>query len=257
MPEGPEVKLITEYLNSQIENQVITNIEFISGRYNQTIPQGFEEFYDNLPFLIEGVYCKGKFIYITCYKEDSRFHICHSLRMTGSWSTTKKEHTRWYFELKDRPSLYFSDPRNFATISFIDSDEELQEILSSLGPDIMTPEFTFQKWKSLLSQHPNKNITDFLMTQNIISGCGNYLKAECLYYSKISPHRKVHSLTPLEQEKLYEALNTIPKQCYCNQGVYYKDGYPKYNLQIYGNKNAKREKTPDGRITWWDPNHQF
>lgn len=86
------------------------------------------------------------------------------------------------------------------------------------------------------------------MNQNIISGCGNYIKSEVLYYSHISPLRKVNSLNIKEIEKLYEALKTIPKLSYEYQltGNY-------FNKKIYKNKNSKRTKTADGRFTYWDP----
>ena len=41
-----------------------------------------------------------------------------------------------------------------------------------------------------------------LTDQEIISGCGNYIKSEALYYVKISPLRKVSTLTQKEIELL-------------------------------------------------------
>ena len=102
------------------------------------------------------------------------------------------------------------------------------------------------------------------MNQKIISGCGNYIKAEALYYAKISPLRKIGSLTQSESDKLFEALRIIPRIAYNYKGLSIKDYTDQYGekgtyeneLKIYGRKDAKRTKTSDGRITHWDPTVQ-
>ena len=85
MPESAEVKLTTEFLNKIMYNKVITKWEFLDGRYGFLDPEGFDEFYESLPLLVEEVCCKGKFIYFKCFNEFNRFYILHSMRLTGSW----------------------------------------------------------------------------------------------------------------------------------------------------------------------------
>jgi len=52
--------------------------------------------------------------------------------------------------------------------------------LHTLGPDIMGKEFKLCVFNKLIKQYSNRNITSFLMDQEVISGCGNYIKAEVL-----------------------------------------------------------------------------
>ena len=66
-----------------------------------------------------------------------------------------------------------------------------------------------------------------------------------------------------EIEMLFEGLIVIPRISYNNKGVTLKDfadedGNTSLNndLKIYGNKNARKTKTADGRTTYWDPRHQ-
>ena len=128
----------------------------------------------------------------------------------------------------------------------------------------MKPEFKLDKFKALVKKYNNRNITAFLMDQQVISGCGNYIKAEVLYYAKISPCRKTGNLKDNETELLYEALRIIPRLSYNNQGLTLRDytdedgnkGTYTKNLKIYGNKKAKKTKTADGRTTYWDPKYQ-
>lgn len=260
MPESAEVKLTTEFLNNAIGNKVITGWSFTSGQYLNKDPEGFEEFFESLPLLVEEVRCKGKFIYMCCFNEYKKFYILHSMRLTGSWRNQQDVHCRWFVELENGRKVWFHDSRCLATLKFTTDEKELSSYLSKLGPDILTEDFTLAIWKKLIQEHKNKNITAFLMDQEIIAGCGNYIKAEALYYSKISPMRKVGSLSELEGEYLFEALRVIPRQAYINKGLSTDDyvdkngrkGFQEFHLKIYGKKSAKRTKTADGRTTYWD-----
>lgn len=265
MPESAEVKLTTDYLKSKLDNKIITAWTFTSGQYEDTTPSGFEEFEKNLPVIVEDVQCKGKFIYITMFNEHGYFYILHSLRMTGRWQDYEDEYCRWNIELDDNETLWFRNPRCLATIEFTSKESVLQQMLDKLGPDILTDEFSLDAWKKMIITHKNKNITSFLMNQNILSGIGNYIKSEALYYSKISPHRKTGSLSINEQEKLYEGIRIIPRIAYNKNGLSIRDyanfdgtkGTYAEDLKIYGKSHAKKAKTSDGRTTYWDSNVQI
>jgi formamidopyrimidine-DNA glycosylase len=184
--------------------------------------------------------------------------------MTGRWQNEPDKYCRWYIELDDGERIWFRNPRCLATLQFTDEERVFQAMLDKLGPDILSDNFTLSAWKSLLQKHRNKNVTSFLMDQNILSGCGNYIKAEALYYSKISPLRKVRSLKEHEDERLYEALRIIPRKAYNDRGLSLRDyadsrgkkGYYERQLKVYGKSSATRTKTPDGRTTYWDPEVQ-
>ena len=266
-PEAPEVKLTVDFLNSYLENKVVMEWVFVNGKYVDDFPEGFKEFEDALPLLVESVNCKGKFIYFTLYNEDKTFYILHSLRMTGRWQKYCDEYVQWRIEDDDCDRLFYRDPRKLGTILFTSDKNILDKAMSKLGPDILGETFTLKYWRSAIKQHRNKNITAFLMDQSIISGCGNYIKAEVLYYAHISPKRKAGDLGDEEVERLYQGLTVISRQSYTSKGVTIRDyknedgedGMYKHQLQIYGKKasNVKKEKTADGRTTYWDPKIQI
>ena len=102
------------------------------------------------------------------------------------------------------------------------------------------------------------------MDQQVLSGVGNYLKAEILYAAHIAPTRKVGTLSSEEVLQLLSALRTIPRAALAAKGMTLRDysspdgdagGY-QFALKVYGKKGASRLKTPDGRITYWDPKMQ-
>ena len=68
MPEGPEVAVLTYYLNKHIVGNTIKDIKIISGKYTKqkskaTTICGFSEVKQDLPLKINSVNCYGKFIY--------------------------------------------------------------------------------------------------------------------------------------------------------------------------------------------------
>lgn len=47
------------------------------------------------------------------------------------------------------------------------------------------------------------------MDQKTISGIGNYLRADCLWLAKISPHRLVKSMDDNEIKELYHSIQKL------------------------------------------------
>jgi formamidopyrimidine-DNA glycosylase len=251
MPESAEVKLATEYLSDALEGDIIVNWEFTKGQYEEECPSGFEEFQEALPLLVEEILCKGKLIYIICSNEFRKFYILHTMRATGKWQEDRDEFCVWFVELHNGEKLYFRNPKCLATLYFTTDVAVLQKALDSLGPDILSPEFTLNKWKDIVLSNQSKNITELLLDQTIISGCGNYTKCEVLHYAMIAPVRDVKSLKQHEIEKLYEGLRIIPRIVYNTKGT-----DKEYVMKVYNNPNVSKTKTPDGRMTYWDPEIQ-
>lgn len=265
MPEGPEVRLTVEYLNSVLAEKKITNWIFSGGEYTDIHPEGYDEFDTVLPLTVVNINCKGKFIYfILSDKEGKKYYILHSLMMTGRWQNYYDEYCKWFVEVENGVTLWFRDPRALATVKFTSDKNILHDKLDKLGPDIMKKEFKLPIFKNLAKKYSTRNITSFLMDQSVISGCGNYIKAEVLYDAKISPLRKVGDLKDYELDLVYQALCVIPRISYNNKGLSIRDytdengksGYQDSNIKIYGKHWAKRTKTPDGRTTYWDPKYQ-
>lgn len=185
--------------------------------------------------------------------------------MSGQWSFHQTSHVGFIVEFDDR-ILYFNDQRRFGTIKFVSNKKLLDEKLSSLGPDILSDvPMTSEIFAKRILNKPNKSISEILMDQSCISGCGNYLKSEALYRAGISPHRNVIELKSREIYKLYEELHAAARESYKDQGASirtYKTfdnitGNAQFFFRVYGLKNCplghliKREETNDGRTSWW------
>jgi formamidopyrimidine-DNA glycosylase len=267
MPEGPEVRRITDSLATAMKNRSINRSQIISGRYvNHGPPDGFNDFVKSLPLSINEINCKGKFIYI---KLENDWTIWSTLGMAGSWSSSQKKHSRVKFELGDR-DVFFTDVRNFGTLKFVKGYDRLEKKLDSLGPDMLKGETTDAQFIYVMRKKNNKTVVEALMNQSVISGVGNYLKSESLYLSKISPHRVVSTLSNREMSCLNESIKVTILSSYLSGGATihtfegFNGEFGEYSRRfaVYNQKtdpsglSVVREKTRDGRTTFWVPEVQ-
>ena len=264
MPEGAEVKIITTQLSKYIGRDVL-NIRLIGGRYQNQKPVGFNLLEKYLPSSITTIECKGKFIY---WKFGSGLILWNTLGMTGSWDLGPSSHPALEVNFRNMSAIYFNDPRRFGTVKFTNSELELTNKLNSLGPDMLND----PPGVDLFCQKLNKstNITKLLMNQKVISGVGNYIKAEALYSAKISPWRVGNSLSKNEYQDLYESIIKVLKKSYSLGGATLATYHDlngesgKFDKQLIIYRKEKdplgnpiiKELTPDGRSTWWCPTVQ-
>jgi len=110
-----------------------------------------------------------------------------------------------------------------------------------------------------------------LMNQKVISGVGNYIKAESLWYSRINPHVLVKDLSDENLVTLNKAILFVINKSYNEQGAtiksYYtfdgKEGSAVQGFVVYGKRkdynghNVIKETTPDKRTTHWVKERQI
>ena len=262
MPEGPEVKIFIDNLNQNFRHYQIKSIKVLSGRYIKKPILKLKNLVDKK---IKSFNCKGKFIWFDL----DDIVVFNTLGMTGSWSRTKKNHSRIEIKFYENDTLYFNDIRNFGTFQIKDK-EELFKKLKSLGPDMLSSPPNSSQFISLLRKKSNKDICSVLMNQNVISGVGNYIKAEVLWLSKVSPLRTVNSLTDEEVISLRDNIQSVIRTSFQNGGATIKSFYGAdgskgtysskflvYNQKLDPyNNNVVKTKTPDGRTTHWVPEIQ-
>lgn len=277
MPEAPEVSLITLQLNKELKNANI--LEFIfskGGRYQSKSPIGFIDIKNSLPLKIVSIKNKGKFIY---WEFSNGMYMFNTLGLSGVWMNKKGRNPSIEViynttNTTNSDKIYFDDQRHFGTVKFVKNLSELEKKLSTIGPDILNStnkELNYTIFKDRLTKKKNWNITKALMNQSIISGIGNYIKAESLYIAGISPHLQVSEIDDIRLKKLYNAVKDITIKSFQLQGMslrHFKDikgneGEFVENLEVYGRKIDKngykviREITKDGRTTYWVKELQY
>ena len=264
MPEGPEVKLFGEQLAVSISGKTLVSVEVLSGRYTKSKMCGLDTMLSRLPTKIIGVGVHGKFLYWINHND---VFVHNTLGMTGSWSNLETKHSRVKFNFENGISVFFNDQRNFGTLKMVPGRSNLIKKLESLGPDMLSQSVSGFLFESRLSDYPDKTLAEVLMNQKIVSGIGNYVKAESLYRSQLSPHRTVGSLDLHDFARLKKAIQTTMSESYRHGGATIqtyrgfdgKVGEYAQNFLVYNQKEdphdnlVVREKTLDGRTTHWVP----
>jgi len=266
MPEGPECRTVADGLNSFLSGKTVTGVRVLSGRYARHGDlSGLSEFSASLPIKVVGASCHGKFIYVHF---DNGWNLWCTLGMTGSWRSIETTHARFAIDT-DTGSIFFTDMRNFGTLSFVNGNGLLLAKIKSLGPDMLMNNLPDDEFIRII-RSDRRTITEALMDQSVISGVGNYLKAECLYIAQISPHRMCNSLSDQELSGLNSAIKSTIRLSYRTGGATIRNyagvngqvGQYSSRFAVYSQKTdpagnpVVKEKTADGRMTHWVPNVQ-
>ena len=238
MPEGAEVKLISEFLNDVCRGKTLSHIEIQPNSKFAKGLKGWSTLKPLLPLEIVSVWTRGKLIVFELAGD--KFLVNHLL-MTGKWLTYQSDYTRLWLEVGDGSKYYFDDVRAFGKFEICLNREELRQRLKSQGPDLMLASLLAHDLNPILSpeQEPanlktwlavfqnkriaNKPVMDLLKDNARISGIGNYLRAEILYRARISPHRTLRSLSKGDIEILYQITLDTMYESYLLSGYTLKD----------------------------------
>lgn len=264
MPEGPECTIQADSLNTILQNRVLEEVNFISGRYARNPVANIDKILGQKIIQISN---KGKFIY---WSFSNNAFLFSTLGMSGIYSTTKDTHCRVRFLLDKNLEMFYNDVRNFGTLK-VAGQAELDKKLNEIGPDMLNDPCSFDEFYNIFKRNGNKILGPFLLDQKKISGIGNIYKAEICYLAAINPSRTLSSLSDSEIFRLYDASIEILTLAYQSKGSSQKDfkdvdgklgSFLTHHAQVY-KRTTDRLGNPvvsvalgDDRTTWWCPNVQ-
>jgi len=236
MPEGPEIRIISEYLNKMWSNKLIVSMGWDAhSKFNKTGIKGLELV--KVPCRVVGVFPRGKCIIIESINSmNQTIYMVSQLGMEGKWIHNKDSYSNFKIHFgdvnKDRTAYeildtwYYSDSRHFGNFNVY---SDLKEICKNHGPCYLTTALvckglikqenlrpyqelvTFENFVAKINKiaknsRSNKELCDFLMEQKHFSGVGNYVRAEIMYRSKLHPRKSVSDLTLDQQKILYDTI---------------------------------------------------
>ena len=266
MPEGPECRTDALFLNEHLAGQQILSIEL--GDHHGRLDRYLELLSSLISATILQVGVYGKKIFFRfLLPNQSLLYAVVSYRMEGRFRLNEIPRYTWLvFRFADF-FLSYSDHRYMGEFQ-ICLEEEVQRILSTLGPDILVMDLSWEYYNHLLVRKANVGICYFLLDQANVAGIGNYLKCDILYACGINPHKKMSQLTPEQVLCLYQAMHEISRRAFadgaCTLGTYKQingrhGGYSRLvygrEVDITGQYRVIRE-TIGGRGTYWCPEIQ-
>jgi DNA-formamidopyrimidine glycosylase len=272
MPEGPEVTTIKDGLNRLLKNKTLVSITFPEGsKFLKKTPPQYNEFNKNLPIKIKEVKSKGKLIYFVF---ENGWYMLSRLLLSGGWyleKAPKHNHCELVYKTNDTTtstkSIWFVDPRHFATLVFTNDQKIMDTVLNDIGPDLLNDTIKEDMYMSVMKNKKNgkKTIATVMMDQSVFSGVGNYLKSEILYSAKVSPHSIINNIPDNKLLEIFHITLEKIKASYKMGGASVRnysdikgqDGTFSFTFAVYhmkkdphGNK-VITEKTKDGRTTHW------
>jgi endonuclease-8 len=146
----------------------------------------------------------------------------------------------------------------------------LHPALATLGPDLLSPEFSADDAFARMRAHPDLEIAEALLDQRLMAGVGNVIKTETLFLESLNPWTHV---SMLDDEHLKSAIATARRLLQDNA----TPGHPQRvttrsdpqlqtSLYIYGRagRPCPRCRTPIqlrrqgalNRVTYWCPSCQ-
>ncbi len=207
MPELPEVEIVKQSLSKSVNNKKITNVKINNPNLRFKIPQRFRS-------ILKGsrVIKIKRFSKFIILELDNKFFVIIHLGMSGTIHIIRKgikniftnlsfykspslpkQHNHIHIYFKDIKIIY-NDPRRFGFFKVFSNKKLLKKYFKKYGPEPFDKQFNFDYIRSKLNKKI-KNIRNYLLDQNFVSGIGNIYANEILFFCKINPAIKSGKLT--------------------------------------------------------------
>jgi formamidopyrimidine-DNA glycosylase len=225
LPELPEIIVIAEQMNNEIEGRKIAEIEV---RQPKILNMPISEFVEVAKGkTVNSVSARGKWLFV---KLDPSFYVLINLGMGGDLIYFDQERS---MAEKYQLKLMFSDYTGF-TIRFSwfgyvhllpEKEVPYHKMTVRLGSSPLDDDFTVQFFRELLSGRRGR-IKSFLLDQKNIAGIGNVYIQDILFKARLHPNRKIPTLSDKEIVNLYHAIQSVLKRSIQLGGLAYeKDFY--------------------------------
>ena len=214
MPELPEVEIVRQSLNKKIKQKKVKKVIIRNRNLRFKIPANFERFLKGKK--VVRVKRFSKYLIICFLNEEycllhlgmsGTIHLVNNHKKNILTNTSfysypnlpkKHNHVEIIF---DNFRIIYNDPRRFGFFQIIDNLFLLKKRFKKLGPEPFQSKFNLKYVNSYL-KGKKKNIKNFLLDQNFVSGIGNIYASEILFLSKINPNKNAGSITKFNQKKI-------------------------------------------------------
>ena len=214
MPELPEVEIVRQSLDKKIKQKKVKKVIVRNRNLRTKIPLNFPRFLEGKKIIKVKRFSK----YLIICLSNQSYCLLH-LGMSGtihliynqkkslvtntsfySSPTLPKKHNHVEIVFDDLKIVY-NDPRRFGFFEIVVNEHFLDKRFSKLGPEPFQSEFNLSYIYSFL-KGKTKNIKNFLLDQNFVSGIGNIYASEILFLCKIKPDKKVFLLNKEDCKKI-------------------------------------------------------
>jgi formamidopyrimidine-DNA glycosylase len=248
MPELPEVETVVRTLKSQIIGERIRHVEVF---WPKTVYESETFIADLSGKRLLDITRRGKYL---IFMLDQGFMSVH-LRMEGRFFLTglddePKKHTHVVFTLSDK-KLEFNDTRKFGRLRYSLEDPRLA---LSLGYEPFDERLTPAHLRQLAKKR-SIPLKTFLLDQTMVAGIGNIYADEICFLARISPLKRVHTLTLKQWQEIIGIMRMVLSEAILAGGATVRTytaslgitGKFQSNLRVYG-RGSKACMTCSGTL---------
>ena len=216
MPELPEVEIVRQSLNKKIIQKTIKKVIVRNRNLRIKVPRNFKKILENQKILNVERFSK----YLILFLSGKNKLLIH-LGMSGTIHLLENNKRNFFSNMSfynspilpykhnhieiffDKFRLVYNDPRRFGFFEIIKDQKSLEKRFEKLGPEPFNSSFDINYIYENLKDK-KKNIKNFLLDQNFISGIGNIYASEILYMSKINPAKEGRSINKTECKRIFK-----------------------------------------------------
>ena len=134
--------------------------------------------------------------------------------------------------------------------------KKVEKYLDKYAIDILDKDLHSLNLKRILKEYKVKNLKEmkfvvYFKQEYLCSGIGNYMKCEILYDCKLSPYRSINDINDNEIKDLYGSILKITDINIKADGRALDEFHVFTKKEDRKGNNVIKEKTPDGRMTYW------
>ena len=214
MPELPEVEVVRQSLSKKIKQKKVKKVIVRNRNLRLKIPSNFVNILRNSKiknvkrfskYLI--LHLSNSFFCLVHLGMSGTIHLVYNFKKNSITNTSfynspfqPKKHNHVEIIFKDLKIIY-NDPRRFGFFEIIKNKSSLKKRFSLYGPEPFDLKFNVRYLSNFLKKK-EKNIKNFLLDQNFVSGIGNIYASEILFLSKINPNKKGSMINKLDCKKI-------------------------------------------------------
>ena len=215
MPEGPEIWRTADSLTDALKNRSIEDLYF-----------AFDELKDYEAKLkgqsVKNVEARGKAL-LTFF--DNNMVLYSHNQLYGKWLVSdfgEQPDTNRSLRVaihNGEKSAYLYSASEIEMLDIEEVDEH--SYIKKLGPDVLHPDTTYEDvlWQYQSEEFNNRKLTTLLLDQGFVSGIGNYLRSEIMFYANVNPHKKLRTYSDEQKEALAEATFKLTTRSYETSGI--------------------------------------
>ncbi|MGQ9700623.1 MAG: Fpg/Nei family DNA glycosylase [Candidatus Bipolaricaulaceae bacterium] len=205
MPELPDLEVIRENLVARLSGRAVLSTSVRRPGLVKTDPAELSSLHGKT---LQDLTRRGK--HLVFHFQENLFLIVHPMRYGWLWHGPSRyevtKATTLVLSFDDGTDLRLIEPGT-PQIAAVWLVTELSQAdpLKKLGPEPFSPDFTLANFAKAL-QGRRRMVKKIITDQAVVAGIGNAYADEILFRAGLSPFRYGHTLSPVEQERLWRAI---------------------------------------------------